>query len=85
MFWFDCPLSKESKTSAIKFPIKANSLEPKPLVVAAADPNRIPEVIVGGKGSNGIPFLLQVKPAFSKAISAFAPVIFLLFKLNKTI
>ena len=53
--------------------------------MAAAEPNLIPDVIVGGKGSNGIPFLLQVKPAFSRAVSAFDPVIFLSFKLSNTI
>ena len=30
----------------------------------------MPEVIVGGSGSKGTPFLLQVKPEFSKATSA---------------
>ena len=50
------------------------------MVVAAAVPNLIPDVIVGGKGSKGIPFLLQVKPAFSRAISALDPVIFFIFQ-----
>ena len=76
---------KLSKTSAIKSPINSNSFSLKPLVVAAAEPNLTPDVMDGGKGSNGIPFLLHVKPAFSSANSALAPVIFLLFKFNKTI
>ena len=74
-----------SKTSAIKLPTILNSFILNPLVVAAADPNLTPEVIVGGKGSKGIPFLLQVKPEFSRAISALEPVIFLSFKLRSTI
>ena len=45
----------------------------------------MPEVIVGGSGSKGTPFLLQVKPEFSRATSADAPVIFLSCKLKRTI
>ena len=37
----------------------------KPLVVAACEPNLMPDVIVGFAVSNGIPFLLQVIFAFA--------------------
>ena len=39
---------------------RANSAAPKPRVVPAGVPRRTPEVTVGGCGSNGMPFLLQV-------------------------
>ena len=42
-----------SKTSAIRFPINSNSFSWKPLVVAAAEPNLIPDVIDGGKEFTG--------------------------------
>ena len=57
----------------------------KPLVVAAGDPNLIPEVIVGGFGSFATPFLLQVIPALSKLSSASLPVTFFDLKSTKTI
>ena len=52
-----------------------NSASLKPLVVAAALPSLIPEVMNGLASSNGIPFLLQVKPTFSRNSSASFPVI----------
>ena len=47
-------------TFVIKLPTFSNSFKPKPLVVAACDPNRIPDVTIGLSVSNGIPFLLHV-------------------------
>jgi hypothetical protein len=43
-------------------------------VVQAGVPKRIPDVIHGFCSSKGIPFLLQVKFAFPKEISASFPV-----------
>ena len=37
-----------------------NSAAPKPRVVPAGEPTRMPLVLTGGSGSNGMPFLLQV-------------------------
>ena len=37
-----------------------NSATPKPRVVPAGEPTRMPLVLTGGSGSNGMPFLLQV-------------------------
>ena len=42
--------------------------------VPAGVPRRTPLVSPGGNGSNGIPFLLQVRPACSNADSAALPV-----------
>ena len=51
-----------------------NSASPKPRVVPAGEPTRIPLVLTGGSGSNGTPFLLQVMPARSRLSSASLPV-----------
>ena len=67
-------LDKPSITFVIKFPTFLNSFKPNPLVVAACVPNLIPEVIVIFSVSKGIPFLLQVKLALPKLISAALPV-----------
>ena len=47
---------------------------PKPRVVQAGVPSRMPEVMVGFSGSNGMPFLLQVMWARPSAASATLPV-----------
>ena len=47
---------------------------PKPRVVPAGVPSRMPEVTVGFSGSNGMPFLLQVMWARPSATSATLPV-----------
>jgi len=47
------------------FPMRSNSFSLKPRVVPAAVPKRKPEVTKGERGSLGIAFLLQVKPARS--------------------
>ena len=47
-------------TLCINPAIDLNSSAPKPLVVQAGVPNRIPDVIIGLWVSNGIPFLLHV-------------------------
>ena len=72
-------------TVEIFSPINLNSSSLKPLVVAAGDPNLIPEVIVGGFGSFATPFLFQVIPALSKLSSASLPVTFFDLKSTKTI
>ena len=51
-----------------------NSASPKPRVVPAGEPTRMPLVLTGGSGSNGTPFLLQVMPARSRLSSASLPV-----------
>ena len=43
---------------------------PKPRVVPAGEPSRMPEVTVGFSGSNGTAFLLQVMWARPSASSA---------------
>ena len=60
----------------IMLPICWNSAMPKPRVVPAGEPKRMPEVIIGFSGSNGTPFLLQVMLARPSAISAALPVSF---------
>ena len=45
--------AKPSRTSRIRRPISWNSAMPKPRVVAAGLPRRMPEVTVGFSGSNG--------------------------------
>ena len=45
-------------------------------LVAAGVPRRMPEVIAGFSGSNGMPFLLQVMPASSRLCSESLPVSF---------
>ncbi|PAV72684.1 hypothetical protein WR25_22131 [Diploscapter pachys] len=55
-------------------PISRNSAGPKPRVVPAGEPTRMPLVFIGGSGSLGMPFLLQVMPARSSASSASLPV-----------
>src|SRR3546814_12156381 len=47
---------------------------PKPRVVPAGEPTRMPLVFVGGRGSPGTPFLLQVMAERSSASSASFPV-----------
>ena len=47
---------------------------PKPRVVPAGVPSRMPDVTVGFSGSNGMPFLLQVMWARPSAASATLPV-----------
>ena len=47
---------------------------PKPRVVVAGVPRRIPEAVFGGSGSNGIAFLLTVMPTSSRSASASLPV-----------
>ena len=49
-------------------------LTPKPRVVPAGVPRRMPEVTNGFSGSNGMPFLLQVMSARPSAFSARLPV-----------
>ena len=67
-------LRRPSSTSAIMSPISRNSAGPKPRVVPAGEPTRMPLVLTGGSGSNGMPFLLQVIAARSSASSASLPV-----------
>ena len=52
----------------------------KPLVVTAAVPNLIPDVINGDLSSNGTIFLLAVISALTSAFSASFPVIFLFLR-----
>src|SRR3546814_6594296 len=47
---------------------------PKPRVVPAGEPTRMPLVLTGGRGSKGTPFLLQVIALRSSASSASRPV-----------
>src|SRR4029079_10243019 len=47
---------------------------PKPRVVVAGVPSRIPEAVFGGSESNGIAFLLTVMPISSRRCSASLPV-----------
>ena len=49
-----------------------------PRVVRAGVPMRMPEVMVGGVVSNGMPFLFTVMPALPRVAWASLPVIFLL-------
>src|SRR6266513_347957 len=65
---------KLCRTSPIHAPTWRNSAAPKPRVVAAGEPKRMPEVTVGFCGTNGMPFLLQVMPARSSTCSASRPV-----------
>ena len=51
----------------------SNSFKPKPLVVAACEPNLIPDVIIGFSVSKGIPFLLHVIFALHKLSAAKFP------------
>ncbi len=51
---------RPSSTSTISLPISRYSASPKPRVVPAGVPRRMPEVTKGFSGSNGMPFLLQV-------------------------
>ena len=60
-------------TLVISSPTFSNSFKSKPLVVAAWEPNLIPEVIMGFSVSNGIPFLLQVIFALHKLSEAKLP------------
>ena len=57
-------------------PTRRNSATPKPRVVQAGEPSRMPEVTIGFSGSNGTPFLLQVMWARDSAASAALPVSF---------
>ena len=66
-----------SSTSAMYSPIWRNSATPKPRVVPAGVPSRMPDVIIGFCGSKGMPFLLQVMRARPSAASATLPVSFL--------
>ena len=63
-----------STTRATSSPTWRNSAWPKPRVVAAGVPRRMPEVMVKGAVSKGTPFLLQVIPARPSAASAARPV-----------
>ena len=54
-------------------PTCLNSATPKPRVVAAGVPRRIPEVTNGFSGSKGMPFLLQVIAARTSAFSETLP------------
>ena len=56
--------------------MRVNSAVPKPRVVPAGVPTRMPEVIVKGAVSKGTPFLLQVMWARPSAASAPFPVSF---------
>ena len=60
----------------IIWPTLRNSAGPKPRVVTAGVPSRMPEVTVGFSGSKGIAFLLQVMPARSRLSVAALPVSF---------
>ena len=53
-----------------------NSATPKPRLVPAGVPRRMPDVTIGFSGSNGMPFLLQVIWARPSATSATLPVSF---------
>ena len=70
------PSPAPSSTSTISSPTCWNSATPKPRVVPAGVPRRMPEVTVGFSGSNGMPFLLQVMWARPSAASAALPVSF---------
>ena len=59
----------------MRCPIFSNSNFPSPRVVRAGEPKRIPEVIVGGFSSKGIPFLFTVMFASSNLFAASSPVI----------
>lgn len=50
------------------------SSSPKPRLVVAGVPIRIPDEMFGGFGSNGMPFLLTVTPISSRSRSASRPV-----------
>ena len=71
-------------TSEIRLPKSLKSFSVSPLVVAAEEPNLIPEVIDGGVSSNGTPFLLQVIPALSRACSQLFPVMPLFLRSTRT-
>ena len=75
---------KPQITSEIRLPKTLKSFSVSPLVVAAEEPNLIPEVIDGGVSSNGTPFLLQVIPALSRACSQLFPVMPLFLRSTKT-
>ena len=47
---------------------------PKPRVVVAGVPTRMPDAVLGGSGSNGMAFLLTVMPTSSRRCSASLPV-----------
>ncbi len=47
---------------------------PKPRVVVAGVPSRIPDAVFGGRASNGMAFLFTVIPTSSSSASASLPV-----------
>ena len=51
-------------------PMRRYSSGPKPRVVVAGVPTRIPEAVLGGSGSKGMAFLLTVMPTSSRSGSA---------------
>ena len=60
------------------------SSSPRPRVVTAGVPMRRPEVTVGGRSSNGMPFLLTVIPARARRSSPSAPVSGVAERLTRT-
>ena len=59
---------KPQITSEIRLPKTLKSFSVSPLVVAAEEPNLIPEVMDGGVSSNGTPFLLQLYLLFQEHV-----------------
>ena len=72
------PISEESSrprsARTMSVPTRSISTGPKPRVVTAGDPTRMPEAVFGGSGSKGIAFLLTVMPMSSRSRSASLPV-----------
>src|SRR6185503_6151024 len=66
--------SRRSIASVISRAIARISAGPKPRVVVAGVPRRIPDAVLGGSASNGIAFLLTVIPTSSRRLSASLPV-----------
>src|SRR5690606_20979837 len=66
-----------SSTSAISSPTLRASSSPKPRVVIAGEPSRMPLVTAGFSGSFGIAFLLTVMPTLPSSSSTSLPVSFL--------
>ena len=66
--------SRERMASMMIRPTARISSSPKPRDVVAGVPRRMPDAVLGGSGSNGMPFLLTVMPISSSRCSASLPV-----------
>ena len=60
--------SRRAIASVMRRAIARISSGPKPRVVVAGVPSRMPEAVFGGSGSNGIAFLLTVIPISSRSV-----------------